>query len=141
MAWPHYNEARSRSNAKVSPALDVSTFSRPLSEKRYLLLGVVRGRGPALEFDEEFIRITPEPLLTGFERADERMLRRAEVFGRVPTRRIVAAADVSGRFGTSEGGPKSRPFSGTPNSRRHSGQHRGFGLGECNRLAWQRSFA
>ena len=110
MAWPHYNEARSRSNAKVSPALDVSTFSRPLSEKRYLLLGVVRARGPALEFDEEFIRITPEPLLTGFERADERMLRRAEVFGRVPTRRIVAAADVSAGLAHPKVDPRAARF-------------------------------
>ena len=76
-------------------ALDVSTVNPTVVSKGRLLLGVVGGRARALEFEPELIRIAPEPLLTGFERADERMLRGAEVFGRVPTRRIIAAADVS----------------------------------------------
>ena len=59
-------------------ALDVSTVNPTVVSKGRLLLGVVGGRARALEFEPELIRIAPEPHNTGFERADERMLRREQ---------------------------------------------------------------
>ena len=45
--------------------------------------------------EEQIIRITVAPLLTGFERLDDRMFSRVIMFRRMTVRRTVAAADVT----------------------------------------------
>src|SRR5437867_9355728 len=53
-----------------------------------------RARADGL-LDEEVVRVAVTPALAGFEGADDRMRRRAEVLRGVLVRRVVAAADVS----------------------------------------------
>src|SRR5215470_9169958 len=61
-----------------------------------------RGREPALrtrssKLHQDLIDEAPAPVLPGFERGNDRMLRRTEMLGRVLVLRFVAASDVSAR--------------------------------------------
>jgi len=44
--------------------------------------------------EHHFVDIAPTPLFTGLERLDDRMIRRAKMFGRVFVFRRIATADV-----------------------------------------------
>jgi hypothetical protein len=61
--------------------------------QRYIFSALGAARG--LLLDEEVVDVAVAPILTRFEGADHRMLRRVIVLGRVAVLRIVAAADVA----------------------------------------------
>ena len=54
-----------------------------------------RCRWGTLEFEHELVEVTPIPVLARFVRPDNRMPGQVEVRGRVPSRRVVTASDVT----------------------------------------------
>src|SRR5215204_1003659 len=53
---------------------------------------------PSERFDEEVVHVAVAPLLARLERLDDGVLRGVKVFGGVPVRRAVTAADVPARL-------------------------------------------
>ena len=65
------------------------------------------GRRRAGQLEEQVVRVAPEPVLARLERTDQWVVRRLEMFGRVPARGVVTAADVPARLTHSQVNPRS----------------------------------
>jgi hypothetical protein len=61
-----------------------------------------------LELEHDFVDVAPEPVLTRFEGADNRVLREEEILGGVASRRGVAASDVPARHAQAQVYPVGR---------------------------------
>jgi hypothetical protein len=72
-----------------------TAFASPVtSGPRYRADGQLQGERTSAVDQEHLVLVTPTPLFSGLERAHDRMPARVPMRGGVPTRRVVAAADV-----------------------------------------------